>query len=81
MVVLYPDQAMRDAIARLLKEEHRLHQNQTLSESDHRRFREIHVELDGYLAALRERRSLEKARQDRDPRRARPRTKDDLRSV
>lgn len=75
------DQATRETIERLVKEEHRLYQQHTLADSDHRRLRAIHVELDGYFDMLRQRRALRDARPWTDPAAVRPRGKDPLRLV
>ena len=66
------DKPVRDHIEHLVKEEHRLYGQKTATESDHRRLKEIQIELDQCWDLLRQRRALREFHEDPDQARVRP---------
>jgi hypothetical protein len=66
------DQPVREHIEHLVKEEHRLHGQKSLTDPDHRRLKEIQVELDQCWDLLRQRRALREFGEDPDQARVRP---------
>jgi hypothetical protein len=66
------DQPVRKHIEQLVEEEHRLREQGSLSDPDHRRLTAIQVELDQCWDLLRQRRALREFGQDPDQARVRP---------
>ena len=66
------DKPVRHHIEGLVQEEHRLHDQKTLSERDHDRLKAIQVELDQCWDLLRQRRALREFGEDPDQARVRP---------
>ena len=66
------DQPVRQHIEHLVKEEHRLHGEKALTDGDHKRLKEIQVELDQCWDLLRQRRALREFGEDPDHARVRP---------
>jgi hypothetical protein len=66
------DQSVGKHIEKLVKEEHRLYEQEALSESDHQRLKAIQVELDQCWDLLRQRRALREFGKDPDEARVRP---------
>ena len=67
-----PDRPVRHHIEDLVREEHRLHEQKTLSGHEHQRLEAIRVELDQCWDLLRQRRALREFGQDPDQARVRP---------
>lgn len=66
------DAPVRKHIEELVKEEHRLRGEKTLSPADHHRLESIQVELDQCWDLLRQRRALREFGEDPDQLRVRP---------
>jgi uncharacterized protein DUF2630 len=66
------DQPVRDHIERLVKEEHRLYGQKSLSDADHERLKKVQIELDQCWDLLRQRRALREFHDDPDQARVRP---------
>ena len=66
------DQPVRKHIEHLVKEEHRLHGEKSLTDADHERLKVIRVELDQCWDLLRQRRALREFGEDPDQARVRP---------
>jgi hypothetical protein len=66
------DAPVRKHIEDLVKEEHRLRDEKTLSHADHHRLESIQVELDQCWDLLRQRRALREFGQDPEQARVRP---------
>ena len=66
------DQPVGRHIEKLVKEEHQLYEQKTLSDSDHQRLKAIQVELDQCWDLLRQRRALREFGKDPDEARVRP---------
>ena len=66
------DRPVRKHIEDLVKEEHRLHDQGTTTESDRRKLEAIRVELDQCWDLLRQRRALREFGDDPDQARVRP---------
>jgi hypothetical protein len=72
MATQNPDQPVRHHIEQLVKEEHRLREQGTRSDPEHRRLEAIQVELDQCWDLLRQRRALREFGDDPDQARVRP---------
>jgi len=68
------DQRVRNHIEQLVKEEHELYEQATLSQADRERLESVQLELDQYWDLLRQRRALREF--GRDPDRAQMRSRD-----
>ena len=66
------DQPVRKHIEHLVKEEHRLHGEKSLTDPDNQRLKAIQVELDQCWDLLRQRRALREFGEDPDQARVRP---------
>ena len=66
------DQPVRKHIEDLVKEEHRLHEEKSLTDPDHKRLKAIKIELDQCWDLLRQRRALREFGEDPDHARVRP---------
>jgi len=66
------DQPVRQHIEHLVKEEHRLHSEKSLSDPDQKRLKSIQVELDQCWDLLRQRRALREFGEDPERARVRP---------
>ncbi|OLD62705.1 MAG: hypothetical protein AUI47_11600 [Acidobacteria bacterium 13_1_40CM_2_68_5] len=66
------DQPVREHIERLVKEEHQLYGNKSLSDADQLRLTKIQIELDQCWDLLRQRRALREFHEDPDRARVRP---------
>jgi hypothetical protein len=67
-----PDQPVREHIELLVKEEHRLRGEKSLTDPDHRRLKAVEIELDQCWDLLRQRRALREFGQDPDQAKVRP---------
>ena len=66
------DKPVLKHIEHVVKEEHQLYGQTTLSDADHQRLRKVQVELDQCWDLLRQRRALREFREDPDQARVRP---------
>ncbi|PYS94581.1 MAG: DUF2630 domain-containing protein [Acidobacteria bacterium] len=66
------DQPVRRHIEELVKEEHQLYGQKGLSDADHRRLKEVQIELDQCWDLLRQRRALREFGQDPEKAQVRP---------
>jgi hypothetical protein len=66
------DQSVRQHIEKLVGEEHRLYEQENLSDADSQRLQEIKVELDQCWDLLRQRRALREFGENPDQARVRP---------
>ncbi len=66
------DRSVREHIEHLVKEEHRLHGEKSLTDPDHQRLEAIRTELDQCWDLLRQRRALREFGDDPDQARVRP---------
>jgi len=66
------DRSVREHIEHLVKEEHRLHAEKSLTGPDHERLKAIQVELDQCWDLLRQRRALREFGENPDHARVRP---------
>ena len=66
------DQPVRKHIEHLVKEEHQLHSEKSLTDPEHERLKAIQVELDQCWDLLRQRRALREFGEDPEQARVRP---------
>ncbi len=66
------DRPVREHIERLVKEEHLLYGQKTLSDTDQQRLKKVQIELDQCWDLLRQRRALREFHDDPDQARIRP---------